>query len=195
MNNIFTVMPSCRILVMHLLSVSLLGLILCPCEPFTTTVFLEGQNMAPSHSPYRGRCVVAGGVSSSALWMSDSEIVASEFLPVATGALQLIHPADGSLPPFPMSPQVIVGVFAVGMVPFLVATVEFWRRIAVGGPFGTGSDSVVFVGEDGAPSSSRGRRVLDKNALRLAYALFAVATAVLGLVLVSVLTSTPPPAE
>lgn len=35
-------------------------------------------------------------------------------------------------------------VFVVGCIPFLWATWEFWRRIAVGLPFGTGSDSVVF---------------------------------------------------
>ena len=35
-------------------------------------------------------------------------------------------------------------VFVIGSIPFLWATWEFWRRIAVGLPFGTGSDSVVF---------------------------------------------------
>ena len=35
-------------------------------------------------------------------------------------------------------------VFAAGLLPFGIATFEFWRRIAVGASFGTGSDSVVF---------------------------------------------------
>jgi hypothetical protein len=52
-------------------------------------------------------------------------------------------------------------VFAIGVLPFAWATVEFWRRIAVGESFGTGKDSVI-IGEDLNPESSRGRRVLGK---------------------------------
>ena len=50
-------------------------------------------------------------------------------------------------------------VFIAGIIPFAWATVEFWRRIAVGASFGTGQDSVVIIGEDNEPQSSRGRRV------------------------------------
>ena len=104
-----------------------------------------------------------------------------------------------------LSPTTTVLVFVIGLLPFAIATVEFWRRIAVGESFGTGSDSVVFdttddavttIGEDNDPASSRGRRILGKDALYTAYALFGIAAAVLGLVIYSVLTTpmpTPPP--
>mmetsp|Transcript_10906 Transcript_10906/g.19414 ORF Transcript_10906/g.19414 Transcript_10906/m.19414 type:complete len:205 (-) Transcript_10906:1487-2101(-) len=70
-------------------------------------------------------------------------------------------------------------VFVLGSIPFLWATWEFWRRIAVGAPFGTGSDSVVFpseatIGEDGNPRSSRGRQVLGQGAMLAAYSIFTV---------------------
>ncbi|KAL7486712.1 hypothetical protein ACHAW6_012309 [Cyclotella cf. meneghiniana] len=82
-----------------------------------------------------------------------------------------------------LSPATALVVFIIGLIPFLWATYEFWRRIAFGEPFGTGSDSViipsspdrVFIGEDGNANSSRGRRTLDKSALTVAYVLFAVA--------------------
>ena len=83
----------------------------------------------------------------------------------------------------------IILVFIVGLIPFAVATVEFWRRIAFGESFGTGSDPVVIIGEDDAPQSSRGRRVLGKGALITAYILFGLSAFVLGLVLFSVLTT------
>lgn len=91
-----------------------------------------------------------------------------------------------------LSNQAIVATFVIGLVPFAVATVEFWRRIAVGDSFGTGNDSVVIIGEDDAPLSSRGRRVLGKGALVTAYILFGVAAAVLAIVLYAVLSSSPP---
>eukprot|EP00527_Entomoneis_sp_CCMP2396_P003886 CAMPEP_0198143770 /NCGR_PEP_ID=MMETSP1443-20131203/10395_1 /TAXON_ID=186043 /ORGANISM="Entomoneis sp., Strain CCMP2396" /LENGTH=122 /DNA_ID=CAMNT_0043807055 /DNA_START=255 /DNA_END=623 /DNA_ORIENTATION=- len=94
-----------------------------------------------------------------------------------------------------LSPPTIVAVFIVGIIPFAVATVEFWRRIAVGESFGTGQDSVVIIGEDDAPMSSRGRRVLGKDALALAYVLFGIAAAVIALVVVSVVTTVPQPIE
>ena len=89
-------------------------------------------------------------------------------------------------------------IFLVGLLPFAVATVEFWRRIRFGEAFGTGKDSVVFttdvsIGEDDAPLSSRGSRVLGQGALIMAVILFAVAAAVIGLAVVSVVTSPPSP--
>jgi hypothetical protein len=93
-----------------------------------------------------------------------------------------------------LSPTTTVVVFIVGVIPYIWATIEFWRRIAVGESFGTGADSVVIsIGEDENPESSRGRRVLGKGALVIAYILFAIAAAVLGLVLWSVLTTGPLP--
>ena len=82
-------------------------------------------------------------------------------------------------------------VFVRGIIPFLWATVEFWRRIAVGLPFGTGSDSVVIIGEENNPSSSRGRRTLGKGALVVAYILFGLAAFAVGIALASVFTSPP----
>jgi hypothetical protein len=45
-------------------------------------------------------------------------------------------------------------VFVAGLLPFGIATYEFWRRIAVGASFGTGSDSVVFDTSSSLSSSS-----------------------------------------
>lgn len=83
-----------------------------------------------------------------------------------------------------------VWIFIAGIVPFAWATVEFWRRIAVGQPFGTGKDSV-YIGQDNAPSESRGRRVLDRGAFLVAYILFGIAAAAIGITLFSVVTSPP----
>ncbi|KAL7457368.1 hypothetical protein ACHAXS_000400 [Conticribra weissflogii] len=99
-----------------------------------------------------------------------------------------------------LSPTTALVVFIIGIVPFIWATYEFWRRIAFGEPFGTGSDSVVipspltgddaknsvFIGEDGNPTSSRGRRTLGKGALLVAYVLFGVAASVVAIAVASV---------
>eukprot|EP00968_Pinguiococcus_pyrenoidosus_P003079 scaffold183_cov249-Pinguiococcus_pyrenoidosus.AAC.2 len=50
-------------------------------------------------------------------------------------------------------------VFAIGVVPFAWATVEFWRRIAVGLGFGTGKDSIV-IDPDTDYSGKEGRCLL-----------------------------------
>ena len=80
-------------------------------------------------------------------------------------------------------------VFLAGITPFAWATVEFWRRIAVGEPFGTGTDSV-YIGKDNAPNQSRGRQTLDSGAFLVAYVLFGIAAGVIGLTLYSVMSST-----
>lgn len=85
-----------------------------------------------------------------------------------------------------------VWVFLIGVFPFAWASVEFWRRIAFGEPFGTGSDSVI-IGTDDAPMDSRGRRVLGKGALAIAYFLFAAAFATFAVVLYAFVSSSPPP--
>jgi hypothetical protein len=85
-------------------------------------------------------------------------------------------------------------VFLIGVFPFAWATVEFWRRIAFGEAFGTGSDQII-IGVDDSPVDSRGRRVLGKGALGIAYFLFAASFATLAVVLYSVISSTPPPPE
>lgn len=83
-------------------------------------------------------------------------------------------------------------VFLFGIFPFAWATVEFWKRIAFGEAFGTGTDSVV-IGMDDLPADSRGRRVLGKGALVTAYVLFALAFGTIGIVLYSVISSDAPP--
>jgi hypothetical protein len=96
-------------------------------------------------------------------------------------------------------------VFIIGIIPFLWASYEFWRRIAVGASFGTGSDSVIIpspfaevddmimIGEDNNPNSSRGRRTLDRGALTVAYVLFAVAAGSVAIAVASVVTSPQAP--
>lgn len=90
------------------------------------------------------------------------------------------------------SDELNIAVFLIGIFPFIWATIEFWRRIAVGLPFGTGSDSIVIIGEDNKPSSSRGRQVLGKGALVVAYILFAIAGVSVGVSVFSVIASAPP---
>lgn len=124
---------------------------------------------------------------SSLVIESGSMLISSD---AAMFALANIPPETASALP----DETIVAMFLVGLLPFAIATVEFWRRIAVGDSFGTGTDSLLIIGEDDAPASSRGRRVLGKDALAVAYVLFGVATAVLVLVIYSVLTTEPPPA-
>jgi hypothetical protein len=131
--------------------------------------------------------VLATSASASATTAATTIAAASTFEPSAA--------APG------LSPTTTVVVFIVGVIPYIWATIEFWRRIAVGASFGTGSDSVVFsttttttIGEDDNPESSRGKQVLGKGALVIAYILFATAAAVLGLVLLSVITTGPLPA-
>lgn len=99
-----------------------------------------------------------------------------------------------------LSPETTLAVFIIGLIPFIWATIEFWRRIAVGASFGTGKDSVVIrrpddvitIGEDGNPESSRGRRTLDRGALTVAYVLFAVAAGSVGIAVASVVMGPRP---
>jgi hypothetical protein len=86
-----------------------------------------------------------------------------------------------------------VWVFLAGVFPFAWATVEFWRRIMFKEQFGTGSDAIVFIGMDDAPTDSQGRRVLGRGAIIIAYVLFFISFATIGIVLYSVATSSPLP--
>jgi len=105
-----------------------------------------------------------------------------------------------------LSPETTIIVFIIGVIPFVWATWEFWRRIAVGASFGTGKDSVVIpspfeetdndlimIGEDGNPLSSRGRQTLDRGALTVAYVLFAVAGGSIAIAIASVVMGPAPP--
>jgi hypothetical protein len=85
-----------------------------------------------------------------------------------------------------------VWVFLAGVFPFAWATVEFWRRIAFGESFGTGTNSVI-IGMEDSPADSRGQVTLGRGALIVAYILFAISFGTLGIVLYSVISSAPPP--
>jgi hypothetical protein len=85
-----------------------------------------------------------------------------------------------------LSNEVNIAVFLVGLIPFVWASYEFWRRIAFGESFGTGSDSVV-IGKDGDKVNSRGRRRLGTGALNVAYLLFAIGGFTLLVSIISVL--------
>ena len=96
-----------------------------------------------------------------------------------------------------LSKEATIIVFIIGVIPFVIATYEFWRRIAVGATFGTGNDSVVFpsaatIGEDNDPTSSRGKQILGADSLITAYIIFATVAVVLGIVLYAVVTSPIP---
>ena len=108
-----------------------------------------------------------------------------------------------------MNGIITIIVFIIGIIPFIWATYEFWRRIAVGATFGTGKDSVVIpspfdkdedenendlimIGEDNNPSSSRGRQTLDRGALTVAYILFAIAGGSVAIAVASVVMGPQP---
>ena len=72
-------------------------------------------------------------------------------------------------------------IFVIGCVPFVWAGVEFWRRIAVGDPFGTGKDSVI-INDSSGNRPTPVRRVLGQDAIIAARILFGLAFASLALV-------------
>ncbi|EKX32568.1 hypothetical protein GUITHDRAFT_166674 [Guillardia theta CCMP2712] len=81
-------------------------------------------------------------------------------------------------------------VFVIGVIPFVWATYEFWRRIAVGEPFGTTKEGSVIIrpeGQEVKEQKGSPRRVLSTGAIRLAYVLFAAVGASMALVVVAVL--------
>jgi hypothetical protein len=124
----------------------------------------------------------------SSLKMIDALESSSVVDMASAAATTIIPPSDLSLR------NVNVWIFLAGIFPFAWATAEFWRRIAVGEPFGTGKDSVriVSIGKDDVPTQSRGRQTLGQGALVVAYILFGLAAGSIGLTLYSVLTSTSP---
>ena len=119
---------------------------------------------------------LAGGASALLVALLAAFFVANIDVPPANAI-----PVDGAVRTF--EPRGVTaldtGVFVIGCIPFVWATWEFWRRIAVGASFGTGKDAVVFdTGDDADDDQIRrfgGRRVLGKGALAVAYVLFAAA--------------------
>lgn len=141
-----------------------------------TSISVVRRSLLPPGMENADLAVISTSSSATTSWLSE------------TTALNIVSP-EGDETGLLLSNQAIIATFVIGLVPFAVATVEFWRRIAVGDSFGTGKDSVVIIGEDDAPLSSRGRRVLGKGALVTAYILFGLAAAVLAIVLYAVISS------
>jgi hypothetical protein len=131
--------------------------------------------------------------------MDPSTTTPAQLLAVPDDAAQAAAAAASttSSAPGALSPTTTVLVFVLGLIPFAVATVEFWRRVALQLPFGTGGNKdqsvLIVIGDDNDRQLSRGRRVLGKDALIVAIVLFGVAASVIAIVVASVLTSTPPP--
>lgn len=112
---------------------------------------------------------------------------------VLVGLLALFVVANADVPPAvsastttfePRGITLVDGVvFLVGTVPFLWAANEFWRRIAVGDSFGTGSDSIVIDPEADGDQIRRfgGRRILGQDAIIAARLLMAIAAASVAL--------------
>lgn len=101
------------------------------------------------------------------------------------GAVPTVARAEASVvfEPRGITPE-DTAIFVLGCVPFVWAGIEFWRRIAVGDPFGTGSDSV-FINDSSGNRPSPVRRVLGQDAIIAARILFGLAFASGALVLVA----------
>lgn len=108
-----------------------------------------------------------------------------EALVMAEGATRAVTQAGEQV----YTPRGLTGVdaaiFILGMIPFVWASIEFWRRIAVGEPFGTTSDSVVIRDTSGPSTLPERRRVLGKGAIITARLLFAAVAVALVLVAVA----------
>jgi hypothetical protein len=87
--------------------------------------------------------------------------------------------ASPSSAPGALSPTTTVLVFVAGLIAFAATTVEFWRRVALQLPFGTGGNNkdqslLIVIGDDSDRSLSR-RRVVGKDAVLVATVVFGVA--------------------
>mmetsp|Transcript_15194 Transcript_15194/g.27547 ORF Transcript_15194/g.27547 Transcript_15194/m.27547 type:complete len:228 (+) Transcript_15194:131-814(+) len=217
----------CSPLAMRLSLVKLVQILMLPsvlCRPFSVATLPSERSAAfiPTLLPSSSLDQRRAFSSSNAIRNVGTPLMAIDSLSAFTGFESniLLSTANDAITQPPMelselqdnlqieqlSPTTTVIVFIIGIIPFLWATNEFWRRIAVGASFGTGSDSVVIpspfekdeddlimIGEDGDPNSSRGRQTLDRGALTIAYLLFAVAGGSVALALASVLMSPTQP--
>jgi hypothetical protein len=170
------------------------------------------RRMNHNHHELQRISMLPTTTSSMAFFDSASSFLASSTLEQDSTTIipQQLQESTNNLPPIiieQQSPTTTLIVFIIGIIPFIWATIEFWRRIAVGATFGTGSDSVVIpspfdntkdddglisIGEDGNPMSSRGRRTLDRGALTVAYVLFGVAAFSVGIAVASVIMGPKP---
>ncbi len=149
-----------------------------------TTAFVLGIDMVSSFQPILHQAVTVACATASTC----------QYLLVASFATMPQTSVIEQPPVEALDKTTTTLVFLAGIFPFAVATVEFWRRIAVGDSFGTGSDSVVFtIGEDNQPKSSRGKQVLGTDSLITAYILFALAFGAIALALAAVLQAPSDP--
>ena len=105
----------------------------------------------------------------------------------AEGAVAMISDTPAAMTFEPEVRNSDVAVFVAGVVPFVWATGEFWRRVLKGEVFGTGRDSVRFDQPFNDNAERVGGRKLTSTALNAAYALFIVAGGSLALALVAFL--------
>ena len=116
-------------------------------------------------SPALPRCLLSpGDLSAAALLLGDAAQAAAGALPQA--------PSKVAFEPRGITTQDSV-VFVIGVIPFVWATYEFWRRIAVGEPFGTTKDGSVVIAPEPDKVTGQPRRLLGRGAITLAYILFA----------------------
>ena len=175
---------------------------------FEIPAFLISSPLMQRPITVRTELSVAGEALSS---LPFNEIL-STIIAVEEASGKMVGPAEVEA----LSTTSIIAVFVAGVIPFLWATVEFWRRIATGSSFGTGSDSITIVdindddikeenfsleeteeggilktttNSNGAKRQKPQKRVLGRGALVIAYVLFSVAAFVVGLSIYSAITS------
>ncbi|KAJ1445470.1 hypothetical protein M885DRAFT_579136 [Pelagophyceae sp. CCMP2097] len=161
-------------------------------------LFVGATGLAPRRAP-------AAAPRIRAAPRDDTPVVLGRIFVAAAAAAWLAEPslaaAADEVVRAPFEPRGITAVdtavFFIGVAPFAWAAVEFWRRIAVGEPFGTGSDSVVFDvavnGDDdlvgGADDDQLrrfgGRRILGQDAIVTAKVLMVAAAASIALTFVA----------
>jgi len=169
------------------------------CSAFHPTSYTRTH---PSRGCYQSQTTSCSMIPMNQL-ISDFQLLASNDQ-VASSSDAFILPSGEQLLPSSsiegLSPSTNIAIFIIGLIPFIWATYEFWTRIAVGGSFGTGADSIqirpsgMTIGKDGDPLKSRGQQVLGDDALIVAYFLFAVAIGSIGIAVYSVISSPSLPA-
>ena len=134
------------------------------------------------HSSRRGALIAIGGLISSTWGVGCNNALAEEESNLLTTAT--------ANPEMTFEPEVRaqdLGVFVAGVIPFIWATGEFWRRVLKGEVFGTGRDSVRFEQPWNEEEVQPGGRKLTSSALNAAYLLFLVAGGSLFLALIAFL--------
>ena len=150
-------------------------MLLNSCAAFKppTSIAMQASAAGPRLQPPVAQLKV--GVTAVMTALLPAVAHATDELAVATTAIEIT--------PRGITPEDTI-VFILGCVPFLWATIEFWRRIAVGESFGTGKDSVIINDTSGNRKKPL-QRVLGQDAITAAYILFALAGASAILVVIA----------